>query len=494
MRLVSRRKGALRTRLGTTIVGFLLAVSMAFFGPSAAGAFSSIFNVLTFLWFWICLAQGVRQAAGSISDEKRDGTLGLLFLTALRPREIIAGKLFSIAIPLVQPLLAFLPVLSVGLLLGGTTMGEVLRAALVFWIVLVFSISAGLFVSSVSRGSGHTGRTTIILLFVAVIAPPLLARGPLQPVGWFSPWLANQTIPDPGYRVNAGDFWMSILVTTGMSLLLLAGASFFLPRRWMDEPVVEKAAKPRRRVATEAQRAQFLDRNPGEWLAMRHGMGPRERTAINLGLIAVGAVAVSLAGSGNRAQAPIALVPLFLGSLLLLLRLASQASHSLAEARRSGALEIVASSPLPHQRLISGQISALFRQFILPLSILLVAAAACAALAVPQMPLLEAFLLLAYFSFGLASAVASVSAIGMWMGLRENSSNSAFIRTVGYGLFLPGFFMGCAPVPLTFVVAAGIGASQVTGRQLRRLVLNEKTEKLAAAPPVIPPPLQPLPR
>ena len=56
-----------------------------------------------------------------ISKEKREGTLGLLFLTDLKGSDIVLGKFVASAVPAIYTAMGALPVLSVALLLGGVT-------------------------------------------------------------------------------------------------------------------------------------------------------------------------------------------------------------------------------------------------------------------------------------------------------------------------------------------------------------------------------------
>src|SRR3954471_14010202 len=213
LRIASRRRWTFWSRVGASVMGFAIGfclVVVSTFSRVATGEY--IFTVLAFISFWFCLIQGVRRAASSISDEKRDGTLGLLFLTDLRTIDIIAGKVFAVAIPLVQPLLAFLPPLAISLLLGGATGGEIFRAALVLASILLFSISAGLFVSSFSGGE-ETGQSTIFVLLAILGIPRLIAGLGFFKLRYLSPWSAYAAIPDPGYRVSGEEFWYSLLVT-----------------------------------------------------------------------------------------------------------------------------------------------------------------------------------------------------------------------------------------------------------------------------------------
>src|SRR5690349_3591857 len=116
MRVGSRRRWMFWSRVITTGLGFLIAMALIAFAEGTSGA-GWLFSFLTFCAFWFSLLQGVRLAAGNIADEKREGTLGLLFLTDLKPWEIILGKLAAVAIPLIQPFLSFLPALTITILL-----------------------------------------------------------------------------------------------------------------------------------------------------------------------------------------------------------------------------------------------------------------------------------------------------------------------------------------------------------------------------------------
>ena len=52
-----------------------------------------IFGWLSGLLLLYCLAYGRRSTADCLSQEKREGTLGLLFLTNLKGHDVVLGKL-----------------------------------------------------------------------------------------------------------------------------------------------------------------------------------------------------------------------------------------------------------------------------------------------------------------------------------------------------------------------------------------------------------------
>src|SRR5688572_22343582 len=98
---------------------------------SGANAARHIFTGLSILTFGYCLLFGSFLTADSISEEKREGTLGLLFLTDLKGYDVAFGKLAANSLQAIYNLLAIFPVLSIPLLLGGLAGAEVFRMTLV---------------------------------------------------------------------------------------------------------------------------------------------------------------------------------------------------------------------------------------------------------------------------------------------------------------------------------------------------------------------------
>ena len=63
-----------------------------------------------------CLFSGRISTADCLSEEKREGTLGLLFLTDLKGYDVVLGKLAATSVSAFYGLLAALPVLAVPVL------------------------------------------------------------------------------------------------------------------------------------------------------------------------------------------------------------------------------------------------------------------------------------------------------------------------------------------------------------------------------------------
>jgi hypothetical protein len=464
MRVASRKRWTFRIRLWTNVIALIIAAPLVLFYSGSNHAGAGVFKTLCIFSFWFCLIQGVRLAANSISDEKREGTLGFLFLTDLRPIDIVMGKLFGIFLPMIQPLMAFLPTLAITILLGGVSGPEFFRAALVLGSVLLWTVSLGLFVSSMSRSTEETGKTTLILLLMLVGIPWML-NSAYPNVGMLSPGSAFSGIFDAGYRMLSSSFWGTILVTNFISASALFGAAYFLPRRWEEDKTPAPTKKSRfrfERKLSKQERSILLRRNPGELIAMMRAMPRIEQWIYSLATAVFGAMAIFSQVT----------LPLGLGSILLLIRLASQASFPLFEARRSGAIEMILSTSLNPWLLIRGQMAALKRQFQIPFGIL----CATSLMLVFVSGQIGTFFGMGFFVVLMLGAAAVTSAVGMWLGLREKSPNVAFFKTILYVFLPPVFLVMCFWIvaPIWWLGLFAHAVDQISGRNFRRLLYGDK--------------------
>src|SRR5688572_10183627 len=82
LRVAARRRSTYWTRavavlLGTLLFVWMLEISSAFAGSAQAGR--ALFSALTFCAWLSCVFAGAFLTADCLSEEKREGTLGLLF-------------------------------------------------------------------------------------------------------------------------------------------------------------------------------------------------------------------------------------------------------------------------------------------------------------------------------------------------------------------------------------------------------------------------------
>ena len=142
LRVAARRRGTHALRLLAALTAFVV---IGWLGvrpspgqpPTALG--QALFSSQSILGFAYALLIGPFITADSISSEKREGTLGLLFLTDLRSADVVLGKWVAASMAGFYGLMAVLPSLAIPLLFGGVTPGEYGRTALAVINAILFS-------------------------------------------------------------------------------------------------------------------------------------------------------------------------------------------------------------------------------------------------------------------------------------------------------------------------------------------------------------------
>jgi len=357
-------------------------------GSSSAG--KSLFTTLTSFAFGLCLLAGPLLTADCLSEEKREGTLGLLFLTDLKGYDVVLGKFFAMSLNAFYGLLAILPITGLPLLLGGLTGGEFWRTTLPLVNALFFSLATGICVSAFGRDLQRTmiGTLGLVLLFAA--GSPALAKlglvfgipstwlGFIATAGscfeWISPYSIFVGALEPMYLWQPGKYWGTLLASQLFGWFLLALASRALPQRWqeramMSEPGGALTRWPQRRRGGPAERArareELLPVNPVLWLM---SSGPDLRRIAWAIVWVWGAVVLLVTLFGPRevgafTQGWYGVRPF---GFLLKWLLALQACRFFVEARRSGALEMLLCTPLASRDILDGQVLALRRNFLGP--------------------------------------------------------------------------------------------------------------------------------
>ncbi|PYK98616.1 MAG: hypothetical protein DME19_11890 [Verrucomicrobia bacterium] len=114
LRVAARRPITYWTRLAFAMAGAgvvslaLLYASVA--GTGAAGIGGGLFYFLSLLALGFSALAGVFLTADCLSEERREGTLGLLFLTDLKGYDVVFGKLLERSLSACHGLIAIFPV------------------------------------------------------------------------------------------------------------------------------------------------------------------------------------------------------------------------------------------------------------------------------------------------------------------------------------------------------------------------------------------------
>ncbi len=492
LRVQARQKKTFRLRLagaGAAIafVSFMLVVRAGFSSPSALGHW--LFTVLAWMAFPYCLLSGVASTADCLSREKREGTLGLLFLTDLKGYDVVLGKLLATSLNNFYGLLAIFPPLALTFCLGGVTGGEFWRLTLVLTNTLFFSLAGGMFISALSRDEQRAVAGALGLMVVSGVGPVL---------GLLS-------VSDTGFTRAPNVFWGSLLATHGAAWVLLALASRILPGAWQDQPVLSPRIGQREiefplpfqpRISRAQERSEILAANPVLWLAGRQFRRVRSYLWVVV-LLASGlgwAVAVTALVAGSAS----AMWGLVKGALVLHFLLAVfgafQASYVFAQARSSGTLEALLCTSLSDSQIVEGYFLGLRWLFARPITFLLSAEGLVVFgtmvflidlkhkgfLSVPL------FLGAGFAMLWLVSDLFAVGRVGMWMGLRSRQPSHGFLKTVLYVTVLPLFSLFCCS-PLTWLTLFLMPVKNALFRnhaqeKLRREFRATLTEGLPAKP------------
>jgi hypothetical protein len=360
----------------------------------------ALFYWLSGLAFVYCLFIGARVTSDCLSQEKRDGTLGLLFLTDLRGLDVVLGKLVASSLNSFYGLFAVLPLLAFPLLLGGVTLAQFGQMVLVLLNTLFFSLSVGIFVSALSHNERKAMSMTalltispaaiplcIVFFMVAVLERVQNPADLLRVI----PWL----VPNPIFAfvvcltrffllvvvVPEWMFWVSLAAVHVFSWIALAITAWVLPAVWKDRARTAGAWDPRSLIEAwknwtlgnaeqrQALRERLMTRNPFLWLVSRDRLKPGYAWLFLFSMIGVW-----LWGYWQHREVMFDFYPLVPTVLLvhgfLKVWVVSEVSFRLVEDQRNGALELLLSTPLTVGEIQRGQSLALVRQFAKPILVL----------------------------------------------------------------------------------------------------------------------------
>ena len=492
LRVASRLTATYRNRALTAAVVALVAMAMLLFGafvpfPSRVGG--RMFATLSFLIAVFCGLEGLRKTADCLSEEKREGTLGLLFLTDLKGYDVILGKLSATSLNSIYGLLAMLPILALSLMLGGVTPGEFWRMALALANLLFFSLCAGIWVSARSESERNAVAGTLLLIVSLLFFPGL---GSVDGLHVISPIFAYGHAFSSAYSGDPGGYWRSLLITQLLCWLLLAWASRTVRWSWREKirTATELRWKERREQwrfggATQRAklRAQLLEINPVLWLVSRN---VRERLIRwFLPGIWVAIMLIFTAYNVNDLSESLTVVMLsgFCINLVWLALLGSQASQNSAEIRRDNALELLLSTPFSVDQIIHGQILALKRAFLAPIlaSLLLeIMGLPCAVYVRGEVSGVEVIIcVVGTVSYLLLFALNALAMTwtGMWFGLSSKSGNQAAFKPLLYVLLppllgLPLCFFGL-PILFVWPLIWFLWSKQKVQSEFRKLALQQ---------------------
>ena len=473
---------------GLIIIGAILALVAMARGALGWQPGQLVFAYLSWLAFASAASPGVFLASDTLSEEKREGTLGLLFLTDLRGFDVVLGKLVACSLRGAYGLLAALPVIGLALLMGGVTGFELWRLALVLANSLFFSLALGMLVSSLARDAQRAMSGTLLLCLLVFGLFPVFdwwiaGWNPANFVPRFSLASPTQTMLElRATRYNT--YWPAMGLTHGIAWLALAAACLIAPRAWQEKSVRGDAQARWRwtfasREKKAARRRRLFEGNPVRWLAARSAWVSKAAVVV---FLIVGALYAEIVYEGRDPDLALNVGSgaLFLMGMVYSIWLASQASRFFVDATRSGILELVLATPLPARDIVRGQLWALARMFVWPAIMVF-----CGQAAVGVGQLMRTLKTVsgtgagAQFSHdfflhqlisigsGLARFVTGSLAVawfGMWMGVITRKPNMAVLKTLLFVQVLPWIVLMFVMLALSLSVA--FAGARMTGFQI----------------------------
>jgi hypothetical protein len=455
LRVLSRSR---RLYWGRLLAGLIAEAAVAwcwfmFARGSSSDAAAQIFTALAILAFAYSLLAGPFLTADCISEEKREGTLGLLFLTDLKGYHVALGKLAANSLQAVYDLLAIFPILTIPLLLGGLAGAEVFRTALVLLDCLIFSLTVGLLVSAWSRQDrqAQAGALSFIIAITGGI-PALLSflshQYHLRTPNFLYALSPGYTLVhafDQKFKTEPAMFWMSLGIVHALSWLAFILAALIVRRTWQDRP--EGAVRAGWREAFRrwkhgstatraAYRQALLKSNPYFWLGARDRLKPYYVLWFLAGCALFWFVLWVYNGRDMLDEAAFFATALLLRTVLKIW-IASEAGRQIFDDRRSSALELTLSTPLPVREILEGQFLALLRQFGPAIGIVL--AFDLLGIAISGRIGSDNELLLSWIASIIVFILdtATLSAFGIWLALRSRRFSRAIAKNLFFVLVLP---------------------------------------------------------
>ena len=460
LRVASRRRATYWVRSGAALA--LIVLGVWFFllmrRDSPHEVALILFRIMAGASVLYCLLSGVRATADCLSEEKREGTLGLLFLTDLKGYDVVLGKLAATSINAFYGVLAVVPLLAVPLLMGGVTFGEFGRMSILTINVLFFSLSVGICISAFSRSARISSAMTFCIVFLLTALLPaagafavfVLKTKRLEPLLYLpSAGFAFRMGFDAAYKSVPRLFWTSCCVIHGLGWIFLVVSVFVAPRSWQDKPTRIQNLRWRERwklwsygTAEEryAFRLRLLDTCAFYWLAARARLKPAQVWAL-LGFLACCWMWGLARFHRDWLNVGLYFTTAFILNVILKGWVASESGRQLAEDRKRGALELLLSTPLGPRDILRGQRLALQRQFLGPLlAVLLIEVVLMIASEHDTVNQEDFAFMIKTWLAGMIMLVADCIAlywVGMWQAVISKNPNRAASASVARVLVLP---------------------------------------------------------
>jgi hypothetical protein len=322
--------------------------------------------------------------AGALAEERRNQTLGLLFLSGLGAGEVFASKFLSSGLIAFTNLLAIFPMLALPFLIGGVSYDLFLAIICGFPVLMLFALAISMLASVLTQEDGAaivlanvlgvllcalTPAIYIAQFHFSLNAKPSLWWLRLSPA--YGPYLVWRGLGAGFHPGEKAEFWQNLPLTLAWSAIALAAAAFALKRVWREREQEAGMGGWRKRLrdfmhgnreGRQRLARLWLEQNPFVWLA------GRDRQPATLGWLVVSGIALVwlLCWAAWPTQWP-SVLNLLITATLMSTVLAWLSRHAaaqqLGQARHDGSYELLLTTPLAPVDIVVGELEALRWQF-----------------------------------------------------------------------------------------------------------------------------------
>ena len=443
---------------GTALGASLLFALEQGFGPNLGAQLFGYLHATLFGAIWVFVPL---LTADCLSRERREGTLGLLFLTRLHASDVVLAKGLAHGLRALTLWLAIVPVVTIPVLMGGVSRTEAGVSVLTCFSALCLGLSAGLLASAWSTAWLRSALAALGLAFLGLLSMAALEGiifwlqlGPMLSPFAPDPGLVQATglglrvllAPVGQWRLYIPPGMSNLLISTagklaGFSALVLAAVVMLAgqktQRAWQEQPPSALRQWWQRAFCTPVVGLtlyhwwlqRILRRNPIGWLELRTWSG-RLVTWGWLAMVISLYSAVLTDRNFFRGYSGIqqAMAWLMVGSVGL------SAAGSFRRERESGVLELLLVSPLVETELIWGRLRGLWAQFLPAFGLLLGVWAYFLSLPYLGRHSPEAEIQAILF---FAGTYLALPVIGLYFSLRCRHFMTGLLSTLGLGVLLP---------------------------------------------------------
>lgn len=459
LRVQSRKRSTYSARVGWGLaaIAVLLFFTLNFPGQSANGRY--LLSTIHFCLFAMLFILAPVAASDSISREKREGTLGLLFLTRLTPAQVVLGKLATHCIRLLYLALMMLPFMVLPVLLGGVGLQDFVLSAATLFTITAAGVAAGLIASALLLNFGAALCWAIFLAAaLGFIAGASVANAALYlfpnsipgnvdlelRIFLFGPGLMIVPLLATTFVGTKALWWFVAAALLALSLLFVAFAVLFAARKVAQHS--EFAGETKRQIAFRKKfltpilwrktfrrfMSRSLDRNPLIWLEYRTAWARTARWAMILIVIIAETGLLML-----MVERPDFMTAHFLMLATLVGFMTFKSSSSFQREKESGAFELILVTPFTERKLWAARLRAVASYYGLPVFLLI--GLGLYGLTWVQTPFYYDYpQLSAAVNFTtLSASIVSVPVTGLYFALHCRSFLAALLWTAGIAVLGP---------------------------------------------------------